>query len=183
VKKIVSILLIFLLLFNALGFFGLFIGLRYKSKLDLVQRLDKQQYSDDETITLKIPISIPYQMGTEYERIDGEVQHHGEYYRLIKQKFESDTLYLVCIKDQTSSRMEQALTDYVKTFTDQPVDGKHSGKTQNNFIKDFLPSKITISTFTEGWNYSIDFTSKKYDLIKFDHSISSPPPKENLFLT
>ncbi len=178
VKKIISILLIALLLFNALGFYGLFIGLRYKSKQDLVQRLDNEQYSTEETITLKIPISIPYQADTEYERIDGEVEHRGEFYRLIKQKLQSDTLYLVCIKDYASTQMKQALTDYVKTFTDKPVDGKHSSNTQNNFIKDFLPSKISISTFTEGWNYSIDFATKNYDLLNADRSINSPPPKK-----
>jgi len=163
VKKIVSILLIFLLLFNALGFYGLFIGLRYKSKLDLVRRLDKQQYSEDETITLKIPISIPYQMGTEYERIDGEIEHHGEFYRMVKQKLESDTLYIVCIKDHESKRIKQALTDYVKTFTDEPVDAKHNGK------------NITEVSF--GWNHAIDVnTSFKFF---YDRSIAifTPPPR------
>jgi hypothetical protein len=177
VKKIISLLLVLLLLFNALGFYGLFIGLRHKSKLDLVQRLDREQYSEDETITLKIPISIPYQMDSEYERVDGEVEHQGAYYRLIKQKLQSDTLYLVCIKDHASTRMKQALTDYVKTFTDKPADGKHGNKTPNTFIKDFLLSKIAISPVTEGWTHSIALTSKKFDLLHADGSISSPPPK------
>jgi hypothetical protein len=177
VKKIVSILLIFLLLFNALGFYGLFIGLRYKSKLDLVQRLDKQQYSEDETITLKIPIAIPYQMGTEYERIDGEIEHHGEFYRMVKQKLESDTLYVVCIKDHESKRIKQALTDYVKTFTDEPVDAKHNGKNFTSFIKDFLPTSIQITEVSFGWNHTVDVnTSFKFF---YDRSIVifSPPPQ------
>ena len=177
VKKIVSILLIFLLLFNALGFYGLFIGLRYKSKLDLVRRLDKQQYSEDETITLKIPISIPYQMGTEYERIDGEIEHHGEFYRMVKQKLESDTLYIVCIKDHESKRIKQALTDYVKTFTDEPVDAKHNGKNFTSFIKDFLPTSVHITEVSFGWNHAIDVnTSFKFF---YDRSIAifTPPPQ------
>jgi hypothetical protein len=151
--------------------------MRYKSKLDLVQRLDRQQYSEDETITLKIPISIPYQMDSEYERVDGEVEHRGEFYRLVKQKLQSDTLYLVCIKDHASTRIKQALTDYVQTFTDKPVEGKKSEKAQNNLIKDFLLSKITISTFSRGWNHPIDLISKSYDLLNADRSIVSPPPK------
>ncbi len=67
----------------------------------------------------------------------------GEFYRLVKQKYQNDTLFMVCIKDHASKRIEQAVTDYVKTFTDKPIDTKHSGKVNTNFIKDFLPSRIT----------------------------------------
>ena len=59
-KKLVAIFLVFLLLFNAMGFYGLLQGLRYKTTLELVQRLDNHQYSEEETIILKVPISVPY---------------------------------------------------------------------------------------------------------------------------
>jgi hypothetical protein len=86
-KKAVSILLVFLLLFNALGFYGLLRGLQYKTALDLVRRLDSQQYSKDETITIKVPFAIPYQLDSNgYERVDGEIQYDGEFYRLVEQK-------------------------------------------------------------------------------------------------
>ncbi len=61
-KRIISIFLVFLLLFNTLGFYGLLQGLRYKSTLDLVTRLDNHRYSEDETILLKIPVAVPYQI-------------------------------------------------------------------------------------------------------------------------
>jgi hypothetical protein len=177
-KKIVSIFLVFLILFNTLGFYGLLEGLRYKSALELVQRLDNQQYSEEETLTIKVPLAIPYHSDTnDYERVNGEVEYKGEFYRLIKQKLERDTLSIVCIKDYASKRIKQALADYVKTFTDKPADAKHSGKTSSNFIKDYLPSKITISTVAEGWHYALAFFPENCDLTNADHSITSPPPK------
>ena len=75
-KRSVSIFLVLLMLFNALGFYGLLQGLRYKSTLDLVHRLDDHQYSAEETITITVPIAIPYQPdGEEFERVDGEVEY------------------------------------------------------------------------------------------------------------
>ena len=177
-KRIISIFLVFLLLFNTLGFYGLLQGLRYKTTLDLVQRLDNDRYSKEETILLKIPVAVPYQMDSEdYERVDGEFEHQGEFYRLVKQKYQNDTLFMVCIKDHTSKRIEQAVTDYVKTFTDKPMDAKHSGKVATNLIKDFLPSRITINTISTGWNSELAFAIKKYDLVNHDQSIASPPPR------
>jgi hypothetical protein len=177
-KRIISIFLVFLLLLNTLGFYGLLQGLRYKTTLELVQRLDNDRYSEEETILLKIPVAVPYQIDSEdYERVDGEFEHEGEFYRLVKQKYQNDTLFMVCIKDHTSKRIEQAVTDYVKTFTDKPMDAKHSGKVASTFIKDYLPFCITIDTISTGWNSELAFAFENYDLLSHDQSIASPPPR------
>lgn len=178
VKRIIAILLVFLLLFNALGIYGLLEGLKYKTAQDLVKRLDNHQYSQDETITLKVPFTIPYQLDSEgYERVDGEIEHNGEFYRLVKQKLENDTLFIVCIKDHASKRIDQALTDYVKTFTDKPIDAKNAGKQLTSFIKDFLPTSIKISSVSEGWNYAV--TESSYDSYFCNRSlvVFTPPPQ------
>jgi hypothetical protein len=176
-KKIIAISLIFLLLFNALGFYGLFVGLRYKTASDLVARLDKQQYLDEETVTLKIPMAIPYHLDSEYERVDGEIEHDGEFYRLVKQKLQKDTLYIVCIKDYDSKRIKQALADYVKTFTDKPVDAKHSGKISISFIKDFLPTSIEMTHSSDGWMHDVSFTTIVDSFSSRSLAVVSPPPQ------
>ncbi len=176
-KKLIAIFLVFLLLFNALGFFGLFVGLRYKSAIDLVERLDKQEYLDDETVTLRIPMSLPYHLDSEYERVDGEIEHNGDFYRLVKQKLQKDTLYIVCIKDYDSKRIKQALTDYVKTFTDKPVDAKNTGKFLTNFIKDFLPTSIEISPASAGWNYAVTSAGIIDSFSSRSLAVVSPPPQ------
>jgi len=177
-KKSIAIVLIFLVLFNALGFYGLLIGLRYKNTLDLVQRLDSHQYSEDETVTLKVPMAIPYHIDSEtYERVDGEIEHNGEFYRLVKQKLAKDTLYIVCIKDNDSKKIKQALSDYVKTFTDKPVDAKQTSKFLTGFIKDFLPSSIEITPASAGWNYSVTLSSKCDFFTNRSLAVFSPPPQ------
>jgi hypothetical protein len=155
--------------------------MRYKSTLDLVARLDNDQYTTDETVTIKVPVAIPYQINSEYERVDGEFEYQGQIYRLVKQKFDSDTLFVVCIKDQKSNHIEQALTDYVKTFTDNPPQGKNTSKTLLTFIKDFLPTSINVSTGSTGWNY--DLHQKVYSDFIADRSLTvfTPPPQIYFF--
>ena len=176
-KRLIAIFLVLLLLFNALGFYGLFVGLRYKTSIDLVQRLNNQDYLDEETVTIKVPLTVPYHLDSEYERIDGEIEHNGEFYRLVKQKLEKDTLYIVCIKDHDSKRIKQALADYVKTFTDKPVDTKHSGKALSTFIKDFLPTSIGISPASAGWNYSVALADIFDPFNSRTVAVFSPPPQ------
>jgi len=176
-KRLIAIFLIFLLLFNALGFFGLFVGLRYKTASDLVERLDNDQYMEEETVTIKVPMTIPYHLDSEYERVDGEIEHNGEFYRLVKQKLQKDTLYIVCIKDQESKRIKQALADYVKTFTDKPVDTKHAGKFFTNFIKDFLPTSIEISPASAGWNHEVSLAGIFDSFSSRSIAVVSPPPQ------
>jgi hypothetical protein len=176
-KRLIAIFLILLLLFNALGFFGLFVGLRYKTANDLVERLDNQQYLEEETVTLKVPMTIPYHLDSEYERVDGEIEHNGEFFRLVKQKLEKDTLYIVCIKDQDSKRIKQALADYVKTFTDKPVDAKQQGKYSVSLIKDFLPTSTEITPASAGWNYCITLVDKLDSFSSRSLAVVSPPPQ------
>ncbi|MEO5976976.1 MAG: hypothetical protein ABIS36_05025 [Chryseolinea sp.] len=177
-KRFTAIFFAFIVLFNALGFYGLLVGLKYKAGLDLVARLNKEQYRTDETVTLKVPMALPYHIDKGiFERVDGQIAHQGEFYRLVKQKLEMDTLYIVCIKDNDSKMINQALTDYVKTFTDKPVNNKHTPKYAVDFLKEFFPSFITLSTQSNGWNYSVYEDAAPEFFTSISLSIFSPPPQ------
>ncbi len=167
------------MLFNALGVIGLFMGLGYKTRQDLVQRLDKSDYLEDETVTLKVPMAIPYHLDTEeFERVDGEIEHQGEFYRLVKQRLAKDTLYIVCIKDNKSKHLKQALADYVKTFTDKPSASHHHTNIASTFIKDFLPRTFAIEYASTGWVKEIDENTNIVVLLSsFSASIVHPPER------
>lgn len=152
--------------------------MRYKASLDLVRLLDDQQYRDEELVTLKVPLVLPYRIDlADYERVSGEVEHQGEFYQLVKQKLENDTLYIVCYKDKDSKRIKQMLADYVKTFTDKPADGKQQMKSFAGFIKDFLPSHVAIQSLEYGWGHSICFADQPQKYYNSPLAIDSPPPR------
>jgi hypothetical protein len=175
-KKFTSYVLVLLLLLNVMGYYGVFIGLKYSQTAEINQRLDNAAYDESQTITIKVPLSIAYYSDTEYERVTGEIEHNGEVYRLVKQKYEKDTLYIVCIKDLESKRIKQALADYVKNFTEHSSD--NAVKSVPSFIKDFINTEFSMSPSENGWTLDIPFGLTEQKVKNFALDFNSPPPEK-----
>lgn len=178
-RKLFSIVFSLLLLLNVMGYYGVFLGLQYKNDKDMIQRLDAENYSLSETVTIKIPISIPYAADSKsFERVDGQFEHNGEFYRLVKQKLAQDTLYIVCIKDHENKRIDEAIANFVKTFTDKPVDQNSGSKIVVSFIKDYLPQSLTVQHLSLGWETDV-VKESSCSILKssFHPSIVHPPER------
>lgn len=178
-RQLFSIAFTFLLLLNVMGYYGVFLGLQYKNDQEMIQKFDAENYSDDETITIKIPISIPYATDSKgFERVDGKFEHKGEFYRLVKQKLSQDTLYVVCVKDHQDKRIDDAITSFVKTFTDKPADQHSNSKVVVSFIKDYLPQTFTVQHLSLGWETDVVKESTCNVLrSSFSPSIVHPPER------
>lgn len=156
----------------------MFLGLRYHNAQQLTQKLDADSYDEAATMTIAVPLTIPYATDSRgFERVDGEFEHNGEHYRLVKQRYQRDTLYIVCIKDPQSKQISQALTDYVKTFTGMPLNSKSSNKIAFNFNKDYIASGITMALFIRGWCYVFSFGDTDNFYTSMFLSILNPPPR------
>ena len=175
-KKLTAHLLIMLLLLNVLGYYGVFIGIKYRHTSDLSQRFDDSNFENLQTVTIKVPLTVPYYGDTKFERVDGEIEHKGEFYRLVKQKYEKDTLYIVCVRDLQSKSIKQALADYVKTFSEHSSDGK-TAKTLPGFIKDYISTQIDMRPSATGWKSEIQFGSTEQLFESFSLTHHSPPPE------
>jgi len=178
-RKGVALIMLFVFLLNVLGYYGIFMGLRLRNVQQLVQKLDDNSYKASETVTFKMPITVPYYTDSrDFERVDGEFEHNGEVYRLVKQKLSQDTLYVVCVKDLESKKINQVLADYVKTFTDKPASGKQGAKTAPSLIKDFISFSVTISNTSSGWESTTDYSLSPENLIPtFAPSVVHPPER------
>jgi hypothetical protein len=178
VKKLLTLFLLALFLLNVLGYYGVFVGLQVKSGQAMRDRFDSENYSAEQQLTIKVPITIPYATDSRgYERVDGEFEHKGQVYRLIKQKLQSDTLFIVCIKDNQAAKINQALADYVKTFTDKPESSKQSSGPMFKFSKDYLSKTIEITSSSIGWAYFLSFATKSYYALAGVQDSVSPPPR------
>lgn len=175
-KRVITIGLLFVFLLNALGFYGILWGWKWKSSRDL-----NRQLSDETTAlatrTIKVPLAVPYGVDSQtYERVEGEFQFEGETFRLVKQRLYRDTLELVVVKDVKAQHINQALADYVKTFTDKPHQGKQSAKITIDFSKDYISTSIATTSAHTGWEMPllfIGYTSKLK--ASFMASIIQPP--------
>lgn len=162
-----------------MGYYGVFLGLQYQNDKEMIQKLDAEDYSESETKIIKIPILIPYATDSKgFERVDGKFQHNGEFYRLVKQKLSKDTLYIVCVKDNENKIIDQAMSSFVKTFTDQPIDNSSSSKIVISFIKDYIPHTFAVRHLSFGWESDVVKESKRTILkSSFYPSITHPPER------
>lgn len=175
-RKAISLLLIVLLLLNVMGYYAIFLGLKYANIQQVTQRLDADQYNLTETVTIKIPLSIPYYGDTDFSRMDGEIEYLGRIYRMVKQKFERDTLHIMCIHDTQATYIQNALTERAKTFVHQSADGSNT-KTIDSFINDYVPASFSLDTVAGAWTEMLHLKTVGHSDRRPYITVPSPPPK------
>ena len=177
-KRFTAILLVALILFNVMGFYGVLVALRYQNEQSLLGSLDNGQYETSRTRLIKIPLAIPYTMEQQdYQRVNGDFNFEGSHYRLVKQRLANDTLYVVCILDNGSNKLDQALTEYVKTFKDDMTQGKHAAKVSLSFAKDYLGTSFDIASSSQGWMNEIQLSTVLEHYYSAQFSSIIQPPK------
>jgi hypothetical protein len=177
-KRSISIFLVIILLFNVLGYYGIFLGFKYTNRTQLLKRLDALDYQESETVTIKLPLVMPYGADTHgFERVNGEFEHEDEVYRLVKQQFLNDTLFIVCIKDLRGKQLEETFSEFSKTLTDKPLDAKSATtKLLQNFIKDYIAGSIQIAEKNSGWSKKIEFPLPADTFYQYDFIVVIPHP-------
>jgi len=176
-KRLLAIALIAILLLNTTGFYVILVSMQYRHDVAVMKALDADRYDATQTVILKLPISVPYVAGKgNFERMDGVIEHEGEHYRLVKQKYADDTLTMVCIRDTGRKNISEGMADYVKSFTDKAAGHHHSDKPAVSFIKDYLPHYTVVKSLTAGWESPILHRSLDRILIpSFEPSVIHPP--------
>jgi hypothetical protein len=170
--------MLFLFLLNVLGYYGVLVGLKIKNTQNLSAQFDEDDYAREHEVTIKVPITVPYQSDTrEYVRVDGEFEHEGDVYKMVKQRLQRDTLYIVCVKDNTSKKINQALKDYVKTYTDKPSSEKSQTNVLQNLIKDYITTSTVLQSTNAGWNYELPEGSMLNAYESVSIQLNNPPPQ------
>ena len=140
-KKIASILLLGLLLFNWCGYRWVINIVQQNADTKLEAKLDRNEYDESQLIEIKVPVSMPYQTDwADFERYDGEIEVNGIHYKYVKRKVQDGQLVLKCIPNQTKQRLESAKDDIFKATNDLQQDNaaKKSGAPNSVLVKNVL---------------------------------------------
>ncbi|TKK70197.1 hypothetical protein FC093_05455 [Ilyomonas limi] len=151
-KKLAAILLLLLFLFNLVGYRLWFNYVQQQSDIQLTASLDKHQYNDADLISIKVPLSMPYQTTqSNYERVDGEIKIDGKIYKYVKRRIVNGELELLCLPDHNKMRLQSAKNDFFKTTNDIATDNSSkksdNGKTNvfKNLSSDYEQQVATFS--------------------------------------
>ncbi|HEX8060845.1 MAG TPA: hypothetical protein VF473_07910, partial [Cyclobacteriaceae bacterium] len=175
-KKLAALALLFIFLFNIGGYSVLYWMADQQASKELQSRLDTGQFSGSQTITIKAPISIPYQSDREYEKVRGEFEYQGQFYKLVKQRVLGDTLYVVCVIDSK----KKALSDEMNEFTRKANDASSASqplKVASSQVQDYSnESAIGLTPLSSGWTVSYHFFDTHSLFIGSTVDPASPPP-------
>jgi hypothetical protein len=181
VKRLVAIVILNIFLLNVLGYYGVLLGLKIKAGDDLAKRLDSDMYDLGATVTFQIPLAMPY--GTDsknYERVDGEFQKDGIVYRMVKQRYYQDVLYIVCVRDEKTTRINSALEDYVQSFAGQDDDNSQQHTSAPSLIKDYVDCHVALTPSVVGWEKEMTRASFARTFIdSYFASIVHPPDRSS----
>jgi len=152
-RKIAAILLLALIVFNTIGYKFLFNYLQKKADATLDAKLDKGAYNDNDLVTVKFPLNLPYQNNwQDFERTIGEVTINGQNYKYVKRKVTNDTLYLLCIRHDIKTELQKKANDYFGKVNNLP--GNENGK-KAELAKQLLTDYIIADHF------KLSFSSEK----------------------
>jgi hypothetical protein len=131
-KKVATILLLSLLLFNFIGYKLMFFALEKSADNKITAEIDRNSYNDADLITLTVPLSMPYiQDSKNFERKDGEITLNGKVYHYVKQKISQGNLILMCLPDEQKTQLQTAKNNFFK-LTNEFQDNNTSQKTADN---------------------------------------------------
>ena len=139
-RKIASILLICLLLFNWYGYRFVTTYLKKQADKQLEARIDVNDYNESQLIEIRVPLNMPYQNNSsDFERHYGEIEVNGKIYTYVKRKIEDGVLILKCLPNTEKQMIKNA--DNILFTANNGLDQEHNGKNNsplNNIVKSLL---------------------------------------------
>ena len=184
-KKIASILLLALLLFNWCGYRWVINIVQQNADIKLEAKLDRNDYDEDQLIEIKVPVNMPYQTDwAAFERYDGEIEVNGIHYKYVKRKVQDGQLVLKCIPNQAKQHLESAKGDLFKMTNDLQQDNaaKKSGTPGVSLVKSVL-SDYDHQPFTAIASLQTILSEQSYNVYQpvlvadLFHSIPEQPPR------
>ncbi len=163
----------------------MFLGIQINSTNQLIKKLDANAFNPDETLLVKVPITVPYASDSkDFERVNGTFEYEGQIYRLVKQKLYKDTLHVVILQDKVGSHLNKTKNDFAKSLSDQPLkeNKSHGSKIFKQLLKDYLINKVTMEMANAGFFQLNTLTNY---LNSYSFSISRLliiPPENSVFL-
>jgi hypothetical protein len=149
-KRLASILLLSLLLFNWIGFRLLYNVIEHHANTELASKIDRFEFDEQQLVTIKVPLNLPYQQNwAEFERYDGDVSVDGVQYKYVMRKVYNDSLILKCIPNESKKRIDKAAHNYYQLVNDLQHKGNQPEKSRLPFFKSLL---------TEFWDCQNTYT-------------------------
>ncbi|GAB2786309.1 hypothetical protein GCM10027275_33460 [Rhabdobacter roseus] len=174
-KPLFALGLLLLLLLHLLGQSVAILGLEEKYPVATAND------SGDEYLLLKVPLSLPYVAAWQNDDPAGLVQYEGNFYNIVEQRYQNDSLYTVLRSNLTARDQFMALAEQIQQQLHQDTESTPASQTLKvfaGFCKNYLSTRRVLTFFW--WECLPERT--KYPrvattLLASDHCPATPPPR------
>lgn len=175
-RKSLAIFFLSVILLNIAGYYLVYEGWKWHNSI--TWSFDESVSGSHEMI-VEIPLSVPYAtQEKDWESAEGQFEYKGDVYRIVKQKVTLDAVFIACVKDNESNRINDQLIDFAKSFSDKTSDGKESVKSLPGFIKEYVSQVVAVKSSTSGWSQAVEYILPALSLVPtFFSSIVHPPER------
>ncbi|WP_298298830.1 hypothetical protein [Hydrotalea sp.] len=172
-KKIASIVLLGMLLFNWVGYRFVMDYLENRADITFQTQLDDNQYNEKDLISIKVPAALPYGASSQkFDRVNGEITVNGITYSYVKRRFYKDSLEVLCIPNFVKTGIKNARDAFARLANDfvnsssSKKDAGHQAHTVKPVVQDYTrpscyvyqhPSLIHLSVFAAYWQQLYQF--------------------------
>lgn len=135
----------------------------------------------DEYITVKVPVSLPYQTNwTAPQPVQGKLQVGNEFYEMVEQIMLNDTIYITCKPDRDARANFYALAEHInKHIHDHAAEGpKPSKSIVIQLLKEYVSFQRVHTFFVvESLSDSTPLQQSSFLLLARAFGVLSPPPE------
>lgn len=110
------------MVFNMFGYQLMIAYWQQRNDAHVEARIDQNQYSDGDLISIKVSLNLPYYTGSkEFERIYGSINIDGVDYEYVKRRVYADTLEVLCLPNFQKTKLNTVSNEITKAATDVPT--------------------------------------------------------------
>jgi len=127
---------------------------------------------------IEVPLSMPYMANQEqFQTTNTRYEQDGQYFRVIKQRYQNDTLQLIVLADTERGVLNSAVKKWISLVTeDELPQDQNTNVDAKFFAKDYLqPVSFSLRAFD---NTNLNATIELLEYLYIDpvRGIESPPP-------
>jgi hypothetical protein len=174
-KRLLSILFLFIFLFNLSGYFIVFKIEEFAIEREMKAYI-KKNISDIELEKVIIADSVIASSSCFRYTEENEFVYNGKYYDVVRKTSDIGMTIFFCINDSDEEKLFESLQDYIRQNSDQDTPSRNkSVNLEKNIIKEALPDDHPFCFCS----FSSKNSCFSYDSILTDQDIPvySPPPK------
>lgn len=167
--------------FYHFGYYVAYFSLSLHIESSWNERIYQENQDSFEGQLMKIPLSLslPYAADQEEFRVTNtSFEKDGQYYRVIKQRYTSDTLQVVYVPDLDKEKLDKTIRQWVHSLAQDDIPSQHGNPSFTKlFIKDYTQpqNKFEFQIPLEEEKEHMTFIFLAFQSL--DLGLSTPPPE------